>query len=240
MNAKKNIFILMISLLLTVLPSAGAAFDVTGGHTWYNRTGPGLSFSLGINGCAREYCDDVWDTGASIGATLGFFYRVIPNLVIFADIHTGHIPVDYDSGLPFGVGDLDDDNAFVFQATAGAEFHLPITGWLAPYAGFGMGFAYMGVWGDIEGGGDLHGSLRGVDFQLRFGADFFPFSRIDNLSFGPALYFGLPYWSKMCYEVESDLVNNDDCDDPDDMVGDDYDDELPFIVYFGIMGKYHF
>lgn len=225
----------LLVAFLVAAPSGAVAFDITGGPVWQNRVGPGISFSLGLNGCMREYCDDEWDTGVSIGATVGFLYRIIPNLVVFADIHTGHIPVDYESPV-----DVDNDNAFVFQITGGAEFHLPVTGWLSPYFGFGMGFAYLGVWGefDLQDNPEFHGSLRGLDFQLRTGADFFPFSRLPSFSLGPAIYWSLPYWITMCQE--SDLDDGEECDDPEDMVPENLDDDLPFILYFGIAGKYTF
>jgi hypothetical protein len=237
MSSKKTFLAVLFFVGFYVWAQKANAFDMTGGQVWRDRVGPGLSFSLGINGCAREYCDDVWDTGASIGATVGFLYRIIPNLVVFVDIHTGHIPTDFDSGD--SALDVDHDNGFAFQVTGGAEFHLPITGWLAPYGGFGMGFAYLGVWGeyDLPDNPEFHSSLRGLDFQMRFGADFFPFSRVPNLSMGPALFLGLPFWITMCSESDN---SDEECDEPDDMVGNIYDDDLPFIVYFGVMGKYMF
>jgi hypothetical protein len=239
MLSKKMLVATLFIVFSVAAPLKAHAFDVTGGQVWHNRVGPGLSFSLGLNGCLRDYCDDVWDTGASIGSTVGFFYRIIPNLVVFADLHTGHIPVDYDSPV-----DVDKDNGFVFQATGGAEFHLPVTGWVAPFAGFGMGFAYLGVWGkyDIQNSPEFHGSLRGLDFQLRFGADFFPFSQAPSLSIGPVLYWSIPHWITMCSKDER--INYDECDDPDDMLDNaflnNYDDDLPFILYFGVAGKYKF
>ena len=71
---------------------------------------------------------------------------------------------------------------------------------------------------------------------MRFGADFYPFSRVPALSLGPALFWSLPLWITMCREDEDD----EECDDPDDMVPENLDDDLPFILYFGIMGKWMF
>ncbi len=239
MKIKKAISTLCFAAFIIGMPSAALAFDITGGPAWRNRVGPGLSFGLGLNGCARDYCDRDLDTGASIGATFGFFWRIIPNLVVFGELHTGHIPADMDRYA--GIWDVDNDNVFAFQATGGAEFHLPLTGWVAPYAGFGMGFAYLGIWGDfdIDNDEEFHGSLRGLDFQLRFGADFYPFSRVPSLSLGPVFYFGLPYWVKACWEQEFGDGDRE-CDDPDDEPFDLDDDDTPFIVFIGVGMRYGF
>ncbi len=237
MQMRKAISVLCFVAFIIGTPRTALAFDVTGGSTWQDRVGPGISFSVGLNGCARDYCDDVWDTGVSIGATVGFFWRIIPNLVVFGEMHTGHIPADADRF--YRLGEVDNDNAFAFQATAGAEFHLPLTGWVAPFAGFGMGFAYLGLWGEYDtviSDEEFHNSLRGLDFQLRFGADFYPFSRVSSLSLGPVFFFGLPYWTNACWEVDGDR----ECDDPDDLPFDIDDDDTPFIIYIGVGMRYGF
>jgi len=241
----KIFFAAAFVVIVSMLPFSANAFDITGGAPWQARVGPGLSASVGINGCLRDYCDDAWDTGASIGATVGFFYRIIPNLVVFAEIHTGHIPADFDGNRWGGWADVDNDNGLAFQVTGGAEFHLPLAGWVAPYMGFGMGFAYLGVWGEVDDlpgdqDGDFHGSLRGLDFQLKFGADFYPFSRVPNLSLGPVFNLGLPYWIKGCWKQDFGPDDDEECDDVDDEPFDIDDDETPFILYFGVLLRYGF
>ncbi|MCP4603877.1 MAG: hypothetical protein GY847_25715 [Proteobacteria bacterium] len=242
MHTKLLIVSVFFSALVTVSPNEADAYDITGGSAWANRVGPGLSFSLGLNGCLRDQCDDEWDTGVSIGSTVGIYYRAIPNLVIFIETHIGHIPVDAEEEFPFL--DVDNDNGMVLQVTGGAEFHIPLTGWVAPYFGFGMGYAYAGVWGEIDrpvgGNDDFHFSLHGIDFQLRFGADFYPFSRVPNFSLGPIFLMSFPYWPKACREVDSIDDGDRECDDVDDMDLFFDDDETPFIFYFGISGRYGF
>ncbi|MCP4679679.1 MAG: porin family protein [Deltaproteobacteria bacterium] len=238
----KVFFAAAFIVVISVLPVSASAFDITGGAPWQARVGPGLNFSLGLNGCLRDFCDDTLDTSVSIGATAGFFYRIIPNLVVFGEIHTGHIPTDIGDTV-FGFGaDVDSDNGFAFQLTGGAEFHLPLAGWVAPYMGFGMGFAYLRVGGEVDYPGneneDFHGSLKGLDFQLRFGADFYPFSRVPNLSLGPILNVGMPLWLEQCIDDGDD----EECDDPDDFPEpwEIDDDDTPFIVFFGVQMRYGF
>ena len=237
-----NSIILMTILLAT--PTATKAFDVTGGRAWEDRVGPGLTVSIGLNGCARGYCDEVWGTGASFGSTVGFYWRVIPNLVIFGDSHFGHIPVDVRHSRYFRDWDVYHETGFVFQTTGGAEFHLPITDWVAPYAGMGIGFAYLGMWGDdythrVHRG--FHYSLRGIDFQMRFGADFYPFKKVPQLGIGPLLQVGIPAWITACYEQDWDGYKR--CDDPDSLALGDIrvrDGYSPIIVYFGAGMRYGF
>jgi len=235
MAKKKIVTAITFSLLMLTFTQNAGAFDVTGGMTWQDRTGPGFGAALGINGCTRDWCDD-WDTTASIGTVLEFFWRVIPNVVIFFDLHIGHIPADADAFF------VDDDDVMALQLTTGAEFHLPVAAWVAPYIGLGFGYAFWGVWGESDVMGlmseDFYLGLHGVDFQLRFGADFYPFSSMHNLAIGPALYVGMPYWVEMCIDIDKGI---DECDEPDDMMGYDTDQEdLPIIVFFGGMLRYGF
>ena len=243
MRMRHSVVIAIFVAFFTFFPKPGEAFDVTGGRVWENRVGPGIFFSLGFNGCAKDYCHYVWDTGPSAGTTVGFFWRVIPNLVIFGDFHFGHISVDASHYPYFRDWRIVDDEGFVFQTTGGAEFHLPLANWVAVHSGLGLGFAYFGVWGDDlsqPGNRRFHYSYRGFDFQMRFGADFYPFVRVKNLGIGPILNVGIPAWITACYDHEWDNFHG--CEDPDKLNqamrinrGDS-----PIIIYFGIAMKYGF
>jgi hypothetical protein len=234
-----NVFCILIFVgFVNVLPRAADAFDITGGRPWADRTGPGVTLSLGFNNCLDEYCDDVWDTALSIGSHVGFYYQIIPNAAIYVDVHMGHIRSDMDG--------RDDDSGFMFQSNAGGEFHLPITGWVAPYFGFGIGFAYVGVWGDVTRPGflpndDFHHALFGFNFDLKFGANFYPFSRLPTFGLGPIFRFGFPIWTKACGEYNG----VDECDDIDELnvgfnpMGIDDDDD-PVLFFFGVNAKYGF
>ncbi len=230
MKMKKIAAIAFAVLAVTLVVETGQAFDITGGSAWRRRTGPGLSFGLGLNNCLRDICsdNDYLDTRASIAAMIGFFYRIIPNLVIYVDVQTGHVGVNARGA--------DDDNAFMFHASAGGEFHLPLTGWVAPYTGFGMGFAYLGAWWKIAGD-DYHVALLGLNFDLKIGADFFPFSSVPNLSLGPIFRFGFPVWITGCQDEE---YWEDKCDDVDDIGYFDDEDDRPHLFFTGVIGRYKF
>ena len=242
-NSMRILYTTLFLTFLLAAPKTSQAFDVTGGRVWEDRVGPGIGVSLGLNGCAGDYCDRVWGTGAGFGSTVGFYWRVIPNLVVFGDFHFGHLSV-HAADPYFREWDVHNENGFVFQTTGGAEFHLPITNWVAPYAGMGIGFAYLGVWGDDYRHRDYRGfhySLRGVDFQLRFGADFYPFRKVPNLGLGPMLHVGIPAWITACWEEDWDGVHR--CDDPDSFVHGDIrfrEGYSPAIVYFGAGMRYGF
>ncbi len=190
--------------------------------------------AIGGNDCTDDYCDDFWDTSffGSIAGTVGFYYRIFPNLVVLAEIHTGYINTDRES--------MDNDAGFLFEVTPAVEFHGPITGWLEAFVGFGVGFSYLGFWGDIDGTNvDVHHSLNGLNFEFRTGIDFYPFSKAPTLGGGVLFRLGLPYWAQACVESEDDK----ECDDPDDMddyPGVDYMDDLPFLVHLGLTVKYGF
>lgn len=238
------IYSIILATLLLAAPKSSEAFDITGGRPWDERVGPGISLSVGGNGCSRGYCDDVWGTGVSFGSTVGFYWRVIPNLVVFGDFHFGHMPINIHHSPYFRDWDVHNETGFVFQTTGGAEFHLPITAWVAPYAGMGIGFAYLGMWADDYRHRDhrgFHYSLRGIDFQMRFGADFYPWRRVPNLAIGPLLQVGIPAWVTACWEQDWDGAHQ--CDDPDARVHGDMrvrDGYSPIIVYLGAGMRYGF
>ena len=207
-------------------------WEITGGSAWEERVGPGLMLAIGGNDCTDDYCDDYHRTNflGSIAGTVGFFYRIIPNVAVFVDLHTGYV----NSHWP----DINNDHGFLFQTIGGGEFHVPITGWVDAYVGFGMGFAYLGFWGEHRrSDADIHRSLKGVDFELRTGSDFYPFSRVPTRGVGPFFRLGMVYWASAC--LEDDARNYDECDSPDDL-GNVFDNDLPFLVLFGAAIKYGF
>jgi hypothetical protein len=231
----------LLMTLVTLAPKQSSAFDITGGSVWENRVGPGIAVGLGLNGCVDGICRRDWGTRYSIGGIVGFHYRLIPNVVVFGDIHAGHIGVDYD----YAQWDVEKDNGFIFEVNAGGEFHVPITGWLAPYAGFGIGWAYVGSWAHTSNN-DYHFRFTGLDLQPRIGADFFPFSQVENLSLGLALFLSFPVWIRACAEDDGDQECNhpDEADDinagPINLVPSNRRDDLPKLVFFGILAKYWF
>ncbi|MCP4602918.1 MAG: hypothetical protein GY847_20785 [Proteobacteria bacterium] len=242
-RAKQRAFsVIYIPVLLACLTWAHSAaargtnnWDLTGGPPWENRTGPGIMIAVGGNDCTDEHCDDMWDTSffGSIAGTIGFFYRIIPNLVLLVDIHFGYVNTDMKINEGRDKYSLDDDSGFLFQAVGGAEFHGPITGWLDAYVGLGIGFSLLNTRGDKpNNSGEYHESLRGVNFELRTGVDIYPFSRIPTFGTGPFFRLGLPYWAKGCIQDG----NLESCNDPDDMSFN----ALPFLVHFGLAFKYGF
>lgn len=222
----------VIAICLTIFQAAPAeAWEFTGGAPWQNRVGPGIMLGMGGNSCTGETCDDFdIEFGGSFGATVGFFYRVIPNLSLFADVHFGYLNSDIDL--------LDDDSGFLFQGIAGAELHIPLTDWLDTYLGLGLGYAYLAGNGE-SGSADGHLDLKGFDFELRFGTDVYPFSRVPTLGAGLLFRFGMPVWLEACQEIDTPFGDSSRCDDPDEFAWFD-DDEPPFLVHFGMALKYGF
>jgi hypothetical protein len=199
---------------------------------WQARTGPGLYAGLGGVACDDDWCDDRWDSqlGGSIDATIGFFYRIKPNWVVFFDLSTGLLP----SSAP----GMDDDHGFLLRSVAGAEFHIPVTGWLDTYAGLGLGFAFLRFRGEVEALNndyDYKESLLGVDIELRTGATVYLFSRVPGLGLGVYYRLGLTAWPTACVDNDAD----DKCDDADDMV-QGRDDDLPFLHQVGVELRYNF
>jgi len=228
MQHRTTCLILVISLGIAVSAQA-QQWELTGGPPWENRVGPGIMLAIGGNDCTDDFCDDVWDTSffGSIAGTVGFFYRIIPNVVVLVEIHTGYIKTD--------AGWVDNDKGFLFEVTPAAEFHGPITGWLDTFIGLGVGFAYLGFWGEDFVDTNMHHSLRGLNFEVRTGVDVYPFSKVPNLGGGVLFRLGLSYWPKMCVEVR----DADECDEPDDL-SVDHNDDLPFLVHLGLTVKYGF
>ncbi|MDD5309260.1 MAG: outer membrane beta-barrel protein [Deltaproteobacteria bacterium] len=234
-----------VALPITAAAQSTIAWDITGGREWQNRTGPGIMAGIGGNDCTDHYCDDHrWDTSffGSIGGTLGFFYRIIPNAAVFVDGDLGYMNTSLDN--------MDDDKGMLFELVAGGEFHVPATGWLDPYMGFGMGFAYLGGWATTKIHGnqyihslDYYESLKGFDFEIKIGVDVYPFSSVPNLALGPMFRLGMPLWLDVCIDIEDGY---DECKSPDDMedelqayrVGDFDKGDLPFLVHFGLYMKY--
>lgn len=224
--------VLIISAVLAVLAASveSRAWSIRGDRIWAQRTGPGVSFSMGLNNCTDDYCDDFWDTNTSIGAFVGFYYQIITNAAVYVDIHTGHLGVDMDG--------RNDDAGLMFHVSGGGEFHVPIVGWASAFTGFGIGFAYLGAWTEWDRVGDddeeEHFALFGFNFDLKFGGLFYPFSRVPHLGFGPILRFSIPKWIRHCYDNFREAGGRDDCSEPEEFRDDD---DLPRMVYFGIMGR---
>jgi hypothetical protein len=224
--------------LLISLPASAAKWQLDGGEPWRQRVGPGLYAGLGGVACGDDdWCHDhhVWDSSlfGSLDGIVGFQYRIIPNVVVFFDLSTAL--------LPSSRAHYDSDHGFLFRTVAGAEFHVPIIGWLEAYAGFGIGFAFLRFRGDAETPGEgfladdeVKETLMGVDFELRTGATVYLFSRAPGLGFGPYYRAGLVFWPTFCHEVEGD----GDCENVDDYDIDQGD--LPFLHHIGLELRYVF
>lgn len=215
------------------------SFDITGGPAWQLRTGPGVMLSLGGNTCLREFCDEVWDTGffGSFGASYGFFYRIIPNAVAFAELHTGYIHTERE--IDPSAEKLKDDGGFLFQLTVGGEFHLPVTGWLDPYAGLGIGFAHLGLSADYKNqpGDEIRDSLNGFNFEMRVGVDVYPISSIPTLGIGPQMRMGFVAWPDGGVCSDNGMLGlKDACGDDSELKGE----ERPFLFHLGLAAKYAF
>ena len=177
--------------LLFSWPTSAAKWQLDGGEPWRQRVGPGLYAGLGGVACGEDdFCHDhhtVWDSSmiGSLEGIIGFQYRIIPNVVVFFDMSTAL--------LPSSRAHYDSDRGFLFRTVAGAEFHVPIIGWLEAYAGFGIGFAFLRFRGeeDNNNGAEHKDTLLGVDFELRTGATVYLFSKAPGLGFGPYYRAGL-------------------------------------------------
>ncbi|MCK9460087.1 MAG: hypothetical protein M0R80_10650 [Proteobacteria bacterium] len=219
--------------LLGAWPSTAHSWTLDGGAPWKGRVGPGLYAAIGGVACGEDdFCNDhhAWDSRlfGSLDGIVGFQFRVIPNLVIFFDLSTALLPSSRDH--------YDHDRGFLFRTVGGAEFHVPILGWLEAYAGFGIGFAFLRFRGELDTENDqlVKETLMGVDFELRTGATVYLFSKAPGLGFGPYYRAGLVYWPTYCHEVEGD----GDCEEVDDYDFDQHD--LPFLHHVGIELRYVF
>ena len=242
MNRKWMSIVALVALISAAVP-AGAAeggWTLTGGKVWERRTGPGASLAIGGTSCTGDFCDQTLDVNlfGSFAGTFGFMYRIIPNVVVFLDLNTSYINTDMADDMP-------DNKGFLFQAVAGGEFHLPITGWLDAYLGFGVGYALLRAkahntqvdWDEVL-------SYRGVDLEMKLGGDVYPFSRLPTLSLGVLFRMGFTIWPKACIEQDGERT----CADPE---SDFYSEgnapagwyqvyETPFLVFIGLTAKYTF
>lgn len=218
----------IIGALLVCLPASAGNWQLNGGAPWKQRVGPGLYAGLGGVVCGEDdFCRDhhAWDSHlvGSLDATLGFFWRIIPNAVVFVDVGTAL--------LPASVRGMNHDHGFLFRTVGGAEFHVPITGWVEAYGGFGIGFALLRFRGEIDATDEtVKDTLLGVDFELRTGATFYFFSRAPGLGFGPYYRAGLVFWPTSCHDVDG----HEECDEPEDQ------DHLPFMHHIGLELRYNF
>jgi len=222
--------IAIMGALLFSLP-ASAKWQLDGGEPWRARVGPGLYAGLGGVGCGDgDLCRDHhgWNSSlfGSLDGIIGFQFRIIPNVVIFFDVSTALLPARSHA--------YNHDHGFLFRTVGGAEFHVPIMGWLEAYAGFGIGFAFLRFMGVEEADEDIEfkQTLMGVDFELRTGATVYLFSKAPGLGFGPYYRAGLTVWPTLCNETDGD----EHCDDPDEVHAHD----LPFLHHLGIELRYVF
>jgi hypothetical protein len=202
------------------------------------RLGPGIGGVLGINQCTRSYCEERWHTVPSIAMTGTFTYRFIPNFGMFVDAHIGHLGAQARG--------LHRDGGVLFGATGGGEFHLPVGKWLDPYAGFGVGYALLGLYGERDdpvyvGVPDYNVRFHGLNLEMRFGVDFYFIKRAPTFSLGPQLRVGLPVWLKTCWQDGE----AHDCSSPDRLEDPRHPHyyrhhDWPFLVHFGVAVKYGF
>jgi hypothetical protein len=244
MRKATAVFILVVCLSA---PFTASSWSIKGGEAWSNRVGPGIHLVIGGNTCTDDYCNYEWDTNmlGSIAATGGFFYRIIPNLVVLGELHTGYINTDNFF--------FDNAAGFLFQATVAAEYHIPIIDWIDIYFGLGVGYAYLGLWGEWDMDyqvstnrrwrkeEDYHEALHGINTEFRTGADCYPFKKLPSIGFGFLFRVGFTGWPGAC--VDGDNVNGK-CGNPDDLEKEDllYSDldNLPFLIHIGIAAKYGF
>ena len=217
--------------LATVSTSAftgekAAELELTGGPPWTNRVGPGLMASVSGNDCTDVFCENQWRTGywGSIGGSVGFYYRILANLVVLAEANLGRVKT--------GANWLDEDMGLLFGAAAAAEFHGPIMKWLDSYVGFGIAYSHLRFQGESAQSGGQTDSLQGINFELRTGLDFYPFMRAPKLGMGPFFKLGMPWWIHGCTDAEGEKT----CGYPNDVGMDD----LPFLVHFGFAVKVGF
>jgi opacity protein-like surface antigen len=250
---QKWIFIVVIAgLIIASLPASAEesmGWSLSGGPVWERRTGPGATLAIGGNSCTGDLCDNSVDTNlfGSFGATFGFQYRLMPNLVVYGDLHTAYLNTDADWG-----SNLRDDKGFLFQFIAGAEFHVPFTGWLDAYLGLGLGYALLRAKafnGSEDANWEQVISLRGVDIEMKIGVDVYPFSAVPNLALGVLFRWGFTIWPTVCFSDDG----NRTCSSPkdsfnpygsdyalwDENVSDDVSD-TPFLVFIGLQAKYIF
>lgn len=221
--------------------AAEEGWTLMGADHWQERTGPGITLAFGGNDGTRRYAKEVLDTSlfGSAAATLGFNWRLMPILAVYLDGHVAYINTDYNNVRQAAI--IEDDRGMLVQATVGAAFHLPVNGWFDLYAGFGMGFAMLRVTGMIvESGLDYAATLKGVNFELKLGGDFYLFSKARTLALGPLFRMGFPVWPSLCIDQQGEDVN---CAKPDqqarDFGLDDYG-EPPFLVFIGLSGRFGF
>ncbi len=240
-------FLIAAAVFLISSPLAAeqsTKWTLTGGPVWEKRTGPGLTLALGGNTCTDDLCDSDLDVNlfGSFAGTFGFMYRVIPNLVVYGDINTAYINTNAD-----WAPNLDNDKGFLFQLIVGAEFHVPFTGWLDAYLGLGFGYALLRAKADnTVTNWEQAISLRGIDFEMKVGADVYPFSRIPTLALGVLFRMGFATWPTICLWDGDDMRR---CGDPDSLqvvgANDQWNagtaiDETPFLIFIGINMRYTF
>jgi hypothetical protein len=239
---EKWISIVVLTVCMTAaLPSRAEqsmGWSLTGGSVWERRTGPGISLALGGNACTGDFCDSTLDVNffGSAGGTIGFMYRLIPNLVVFWDFHTSYL----NTGMTPDT--MKDDNGLLFHTTAGAEFHVPFTDRLEAYLGLGLGYALMRAEAYNKGPAETEAFVyRGVDIEAKVGVDVYPFSRAPDLSLGVLFRMEFTLWPSACIRGDK---TGDYCDDPDEMddilPGWEYADDEPFFIFIGLTAKYTF
>jgi hypothetical protein len=136
--------------------------------------------------------------------------------------------------------DVTNDKGFVFIFLLGAKFHLPVTGWLDPYLGLGIGPIILNAKGDAAGSSTRH-SWRGFDIEMRTGANVYLWSvgALKNLSFGPYFKWDFAIWPKVCIKTSGDTV----CSSPSEAASDTgisaFNDK-PFIFQVGAEAQYKF
>jgi hypothetical protein len=254
---QKWMFIVVIAGFLSAsLPLAAEesmGWSLAGGPIWEKRTGPGVSLALGGNSCTGDFCDDMLDTNlfGSFGATFGFQYRLMPNLVVYGDLHTAYLNTKADWSSS---SNLRDDKGFLFQAIAGAEFHVPFTGWLDAYVGLGLGYALLRAKafnGSEDANWEQVVSLRGVDIELKIGVDVYPFSGVPNLALGVLFRWGFAVWPTVCFrDRDGDMKtcsSPKNAYNPNGSSSEIWDPEVPaqvadtpFLVFIGLQAKYIF
>ncbi len=234
----KNRFITVLFLaLMTVTLPAAAQWDITGGEIWAARTGPGVALALGGNTCTDEFCDSILDVKffPSIAITPEFYYRIIPNVVAFADLHLGYLNTNYNRGEG-----IRDDKGMIFQITVGGEFHAPITGWLEAYLGLGFGYALLRFKGyNTVAEWDEVISFRGINTELKIGADVYPISAAPTFGVGLLFRMGFTGWPRVCYKQDDD---NFECGSPKEQNIEGFQDleDTPFLVFLGLLARYGF
>jgi len=188
-----------------------------------------LELGLGANGVTDD--DYVQGSGFDLDPLVGLhvagLYRFLPFLSAGVVLHYGFIYPDTDY----------DESFSGFAAMVGAIRGHYAFGRFEPWGELGMGYASAhswarGEWNVLWWSGDAEGSmsLHGVGFDLAFGVNIY---LTDSFSLSPFFRMILAAWPTACYWIEAGADDDDRCDEPDEIYGNEPDD-YPHLWVVGV------